>query len=365
METSADLSHAWQELIDQLHASERSLLEWRGDGPFDPVDLAEGYRFVLHNLRYGIDFMIESDADRPHFTLMADEVTKVFGDNRDAVYSYTSISGKEGARYRITGNRGDACYLSIQSHHGPDRGNPMQPITDDINFRRIDFAPDGSFEMHVGGEKQPRNWLGLDEDATCLMVRIYYFDPLKDRPATLKIERVDPIAPPKPWSPAELAVRLRHLNTFLGRSEIMRPREIPVWNEFKEPFQFTRNMPAWGTPDNAYSQCFFRIADDEALVIEGENVPAVYWNLQLWNIHSQTMDYRYHRICINSRQMKIGSDGRFRAVVAQRDPGVPNWLDANGHRIGFVFNRWLCADKLPAKPSTRLVKLDEVRHLAP
>ena len=75
-------------------------------------------------------------------------------------------------------------------------------------------------------------------------------------------------------------------------------------------------MPGWGTPDNAYSQCFFRIADDEALLIEGENAPAVYWNLQLWNIHSQTMDFRYHRICINSRQMKIGSDGCFQAVVA-------------------------------------------------
>ena len=356
----ADLSHAWQELIDQLHASERSLLEWRADGPLGPVDLAEGYRFVLHNLRYGIDFMVESDAERPHFTLMADEVTKIFGDNRDAVYYYTNISGKNGAQYRISGKRGDACYISFQTHRGPVRGNPMQPIIDDINYRRIDFAADGSFEIVVGGEKQPRNWLGLTDDALCLIVRIYHLDPGHDRPTVLAIERVKPIGPPAALTPAELTNRLRNLAAFLHGAEAMRPRGVAQWNAFQPPFQFTRNMPAWGTPDNAYSQCFFKVADDEALVIEGENVPAVYWNLQLWNIHSQTLDYRYHRICINSRQMKFDANGRFRAVIAHKDPGLPNWLDPAGHRIGFVFNRWLVTEKLPDKPTAKLVKLNEL-----
>lgn len=357
---AADLSHAWQELIDQFHSSERELQAWNADGPLDPVDLAEGYRFILHQARYGIDFMLESDPDRPRFTLMADEVTKTFGDNADAIYHYTSISGEAGGEYRINGNRGDACYLSFQSYRGADRGNPFQTTIDDINFRRIDFGPDGSFEIKIGGENQPRNWLGLADDAACILVRAYYFDVPHDRHASLEIERVHPIAPPAPLMPSETAARLRRVAEFVRLSGMMRPKQVKIWNEFNEPFQFARNMPGWGTPDNAYSQCFFRIADDEALIVEGVAPHAVYWNLQLWNIHSQTMDYRYHRICLNSKQATVGPDGRFRAVIAHCDPGVPNWLDPAGHRIGFVFNRWLCADALPLKPTARLVKLAEL-----
>ena len=138
METSADLSHAWQELIDQFHASERSLLEWRGDGPFDPVDLAEGYRFVLHNLRYGIDFMIESDADRPHFTPDGGRDHQDLRRQPGCRLLLHAHLREEGARYRITGNRGDACYLSIQSSlRGPDRSNPMK-----ANHRRHQFSSD-------------------------------------------------------------------------------------------------------------------------------------------------------------------------------------------------------------------------------
>src|SRR5262245_13765210 len=89
----ADLGHAWQELIDQLYASERSLLSWNNGGSFGPLDTAEGYRFILHQLRYGIDLMLESDPDRPSFVPMTDSVIKLYGDNADALYHYTNISG--------------------------------------------------------------------------------------------------------------------------------------------------------------------------------------------------------------------------------------------------------------------------------
>jgi hypothetical protein len=98
----AALGHAWQELLDQLRTSERNLLGWNQDGPFGPLDTAEGYRFVLHQLRYAIDLMLESDPDRPSFVPMTDSVIKLYGDNADALYHYTNISGVGGARYRPT-----------------------------------------------------------------------------------------------------------------------------------------------------------------------------------------------------------------------------------------------------------------------
>ena len=358
----ADIGHAWQELIDQLHASERSLLAWDNGGRFGPLDTAEGYRFILHQLRYGIDLMLESDPDRPSFVPMTDSIIKLYGDNADALYHYTNISGVGGARYRITGKRNDAAFLSFQVYRGPERGDTRQATLDDINFRRMDLKPDGSFDIAVGGPRQDRNSLALDEDATCIIVRAYYLDVLKDRHAEFKIERATPIAPRPPWTLQEVAAGIRRIASFTRTAEDMRPREVQTWNQFSEPFQFQKSMKGWGTVDNIYTRCLFRIEPDEALVIDARTVPAPYWGIQLWNIHPQSLDFRDRQICLNARSMKVEPDGRFRAIVASTDPKLPNWLDAAGHRIGMVFVRWTLAEQKLEKPTARVVKLKDLRR---
>jgi len=59
----------------------------------------------------------------------------------------------------------------------------------------------------------------------------------------------------------------------------------------------------------------------------------------------------------------VDADGVARLVIAQRDPGVANWLDAAGYERGTVAVRYLFADDLPevayrAVPLGRL--LDEL-----
>lgn len=349
----------WRALLQILQSMEEHCLQWQGPGgeTLDGQDAAEAYRYLLHNLRYGIDFMIESDPARPHFVPMADDITKIFGDNRDALYKYTHISGAGGARYRITGKRGDACYLSFQSHRGDDRGNPFQLTIDSLNMQRIDFAADGGFSVLVGGPAQPRNWLQLDENATCILAREYYFGLPDDRTAHYRIEALDEPGAPGPWNPAAMAARLADLTTYMNSIRVMGPAQVQAWNVYSAPLQFTKDIPAWGTPDNQYSSCYYRLTGDEALVIEGRGVPAVYWGFQLWNIFTQTMDFRYHNTSLNSRNIQLNADGSYRAVVAHRDPGVPNWLDTGGHRIGSVFCRWLCAGEQPVPPTVRVVKM--------
>jgi hypothetical protein len=317
----AALGHAWQELLDQLRTSERSLLGWNQDGPFGPLDTAEGYRFVLHQLRYAIDLMLESDPDRPSFVPMTDSVIKLYGDNADALYHYTNISGVGGARYRITGKKNDAAFLSFQVYRGPDRGDTSQATLDDINFRRMDLKPDGSFEVAVGGQRQERNSLALDEDATCIIVRAYYLDVLNDRHAEFKIERMTPIGPKPPWTMEQVAAGIRRVASFTRTAENMRPREV----------------------------------------IDGRTVPAPYWGIQLWNIHPQSLDFRDRQICLNARTMKVEPDGRFRAIVSSTDPKLPNWLDAAGHRLGMVFVRWTLAERPLETPTTKVVKLKDLR----
>jgi hypothetical protein len=116
-------------------------------------------------------------------------------------------------------------------------------------------------------------------------------------------------------------------------------------------------VPGWGTPDNVYSLGLFRLEPDEALVIEGRSTGCVYFGAQLWNRYMQSLDYRYHRVSLNSSEIAFEPDGSFRLVVARRDPGMPNWLDTAGHREGVVFCRWLQSDAPPDQPTSRVITL--------
>jgi hypothetical protein len=122
------------------------------------------------------------------------------------------------------------------------------------------------------------------------------------------------------------------------------------------------HVPGWGTPDNVYALGAFRLDPDEALVIEGRSPRCTYWGVQLWNRFMQSLDYRYHRVSLNREQATLSPDGSFRVVVAQRDPGVPNWLDTAGHRDGLVFCRWLQPDAMPEQPRSAVVPLAALRR---
>jgi hypothetical protein len=50
----------------------------------------------------------------------------------------------------------------------------------------------------------------------------------------------------------------------------------------------------------------------------------------LWNRFMQTYDYAHRRVSLNRKQTKLERDGSFRIVIAHSDPGVPNWIDAEG-----------------------------------
>src|SRR3989442_1128047 len=90
---------------------------------------------------------------------------------------------------------------------------------------------------------------------------------------------------------------------------------------------------------------------------------AKYWSFDACNFWLESLDYANHQSSLNGHQAMIDSGGMFRAVVADRDPGVPNWLDTVGHRVGSLIYRWNLADSAPY-PETRLIKFDAIsRHL--
>ena len=73
----------------------------------------------------------------------------------------------------------------------------------------------------------------------------------------------------------------------------------------------------------------------QALIVETE-LPEKrrYWNFQLNDPYFNAVEYVYRLSSTNGHFAHVASDGRFYAVIAQEDPGAPNWLDAAGFYQG-------------------------------
>jgi hypothetical protein len=90
-------------------------------------------------------------------------------------------------------------------------------------------------------------------------------------------------------------------------------------------------------------------------VVEGRFPRCAFANLVLWNKQLAAFEYRDRRVSLNRAQTRLEPDGSYRIVIAHRDPGVPNWLDAAGHREGIMFWRFLLPEEKPEKPRCSVV----------
>ena len=81
----------------------------------------------------------------------------------------------------------------------------------------------------------------------------------------------------------------------------------------------------------------------------------------LSNLWGESLDYANHTCSLNGFQAEPDPDGAVRYVVAETDPGVPNWLDTAGHRSGFLTLRWTYSAAPPEMPKATVTKLPVAR----
>lgn len=354
---------------DLLHRAWRDLLSaagYAGSQPIapdlDPLDAVESYRHVATLVSHAVDMFVLSRPDAPAFVraFNHDEPTewKYLGDNADTRYFYTNVSADHA--YRIRGRRGDDVYLSFVLHAGHPTDSLEQRVAAHCNQRDLVVDADGNFEIVLSTERPPDavNWMPLGAGAACILSREYYVDRAAARWATYTIERTD--GPPPALTAERLAGAMHDATEFLHTAmRSLAPRPGPK-NVVSAPFRFGAAHPGWGTPDNTYSGCSFELGPDEALVVEGEIVPCVYWNAQLWNVHMQSIGVGAAAASVNAAQAGLVPGDRFRFTVASSDPGTRPWLDTGGHRHGTVYIRWLGADTTPATPTATVVRLPTV-----
>jgi hypothetical protein len=120
-----------------------------------------------------------------------------------------------------------------------------------------------------------------------------------------------------------------------------------------------------GLPKQAYYDGIHEIDDDEALVIETALPEECrYWQALVADDRFCTVDWVNRLSSVNDSQAHIDCDGKFRAVVSRRDPGVPNWLDKADYPWGVIQMRWNRATDYP-DPTIKKVRFSDVRAHVP
>lgn len=353
--TRSDLSTAFGDLLDELRRIEDKFLD--ADPPLAQADLLDGYRLTFSLLRVAVDAYVWGDKDNPRFVDVIGPYLKWGGDNSDAFYQIAPID--PGRTYRVRGNRGDAVYLSITVYGGPDDGSYSNRIVGTLNDRDLEFDEDGNFEFTMSPTPQPGVWLELAPDAVTALTRDYLTAPRTGRRTEWTIESLDPPAR-RHDDAADLTRRMRAARTWIREQVSFLPSRIEPPNEIHEPFPVPQHAYGWSAADAAYAMGAYDLAPDQALVVEGNSPECAFWNLCLWNPFLHTYDYTYERVTLNGAQVTYERDGSWRIVIADRDPGHPNWVSTAGRSTGLIWLRWFLPESTPNRPRCRVVDLAEV-----
>jgi hypothetical protein len=361
---------AWRELLDVLRAADRSFLD-PARASLDPREVADGYRNLASITAFAFGMYMRVDRDWPVFLASPKDPPgeKRLGEHPDVDYRWAAIRGDR--RYRITGHRGDAAYLSFTAHRGRRGSGFDQAFDGHLNHHDLRTDATGCFEIMVAPEPPTEpgvDWLRTSPDVNEIYGRAYHLDPAGDRSAEYRIEPLDPVGPGGADG-EEVAARLRQMAEVVRDVTAAMPQPLGDPNVMGDLWRPDPDGPSrmWSALDNVYSRGAFRLEPHQALLVEGVVVPCDYWGIQLWSPLLGSGDARRHRVSINSAQARLGPDGEFRVAITTDDPVIPglDHVSTGGGRQGTFFVRWMCPGEMPPAPTCRLLDLGDLAHLAP
>jgi hypothetical protein len=337
------------------------------------LDLAEGYEYLAGSIRASLQMAWAYQLDFPYFVASTGPYTKLGLDNPDTLYFHSYL--RDDAEYVVTGRRGTTSDLSFQVLGGDYSPVQVPDSLTAFDDREIDIAGDGTFELRFGPGRAgaPPNYFTLGAGSAMLIVREVYSDWATERRGVISIRRADRAgAAPVPPGTDALAKRyavagkilISRLKTFLRFPEWFYLK-LPV-NTLTEP----RSTPG-GLTTQFSSVGHYDLDDDQAMII---TVPAAgkavapYQGIQLGSMWYVSLDYINHQTSLTADQARSDPDGMLRFVVSERDPGVANWLEAVGHRRGYLQLRWqrLSRELTPADgPAVEVVPVADLARRLP
>ena len=337
--------------------------------PGHPVDWGEGARWVTRTACLAQEWVVEyADPLRPTIFKSQGPTRKLMVDNPDVDYWFASLDDRE--TYRLTGNRGEAAAIGLTI--GTDILRGAAGRTGTLGQYQLDdfaLAPNGDFEIVLSKEKCPGNWIALPDGAAQISVRETFHDRTRERPARFAIARTGPPLPPADWTPEIAAERIALAARWLL---FIAHSCVAMWKGFSASVNRITGgagkdhvdkqedeVRTHSASDMAYMGGNWRIGPDQALriTIHPARGGARYWGITLVNPWMESYEYRQRSVCTNDQLAARNADGSWTVVIAQRDPGVPNWLDTGGRSEGYALIRWVLPATLPPNPDCELIEL--------
>ncbi len=350
----------FHQLLDELLSLE-ALLVTHPDMGADEQSACESYRWLFSITQVALDCFVWSDGAAPRFVDIVGTTKKWGGDNADAFYQHTPIDPKR--RYRVSGQRGDAVYLSLTVYAGPDDGHYSERIVGSINNLDLAFDEQGRFEFWIApaGHEMDGPGIVTEPESVVGITRDYLADPQRDQRTTWRIEALDP-APPYRLTDVDLARRMAAALTWVRDQAALVP--VPVFgavNTVEPPYPVPTTTFGWAAGDASYAMGSFDLEPGAALVIRGRSPDCAFWNLCLWNPLLHTYNYDRDRVTINGMQTVYEPDGSWVVVISDEDPGHPNWISTQGHGSGRLWFRWFVPASTPEPMTCEVLPATEVR----
>jgi len=275
---------------------------------------------------------------------------------------YFAVPVEPGSRYVLHGRR-DAdrpvdVNLSIQT---PDVWGTLE----NIGQWDLIIGTDGSYRISVDdlAAEGRVNHLRIRPGGTVLLIRQTLADWSRAVPDRLSVERVGGPPPAPPLSDDELARQIIvRMATVIEHSLCtLQPPifRLPV-NTIPQPGAAADKPGYLVTQRNTLGH--FRLRDDEALLAVLTRGGAGYAAFTATNVWGVTPDPLRHQNSLNSHQAAIDPDGSITLVVANRDPGVLNWIDPGGLREGILMLRWQLLGEHPSVAGEPGISLRKIRH---
>ncbi|MGD2034673.1 MAG: hypothetical protein PVF73_06445 [Bacteroidales bacterium] len=352
----------WEDFCERLKSAGAALLY--PEAPGDPFQQAEGVRYLSRLTRAALEAYVEyNNPEFPELRRMVHETVKLGADNPDNYYQNAQINGNY--EYRITGKRNTIDYLGFftqNGNYGTTGGLSPCGVLEDKDLK---IGRDGSFEIILSKTKKGENWLRMEEETSLLMVRQTFSDRKNEKPADLTIENLNGQNAPDPVTPEKIDKGLETAALFVAGAPMLfarwakgfkkHPNRLPV-------FDPETSNAAGGDANIVYHHSYWKLEEDEALVIEFTPPDCDTWNFQLNNYWMESLDYRYFPVLINKHNAVTGKDGSVKITVSHRIHGFTNWIDTCGHREGTMCLRWyrLKNDADTAEPECKVVKIPDI-----
>jgi hypothetical protein len=288
----------------------------------------------------------------------------------DSLYGFLLLDGRR--TYTLRGPIGDIRILLLQVY------SRMLGQTESRLLGNHDVssfaAADGTFEVTLSAERgKAAHWIPLSagSDPNFVLLRRFYGDWYDDM-GSLEITMQDAADDYDESSEAALARRIEIAADYVAY--LVRNWTIGLHDFYiqkaggKNRFAYIGGetiVDLAGSPSTHYGLAVAEVAADEAVIVEQAVPVCAYWSFQLGDVWSKSLDFMHRQTDLNMRRAVIDSDGRFRAVISQRDPGVPNWMDPMGRPEVTVVSRNYREQGHIDGPTMKTVKFSDLRRYLP